>query len=135
MGDYILREIDRIGALLRALLDRAGALRHSPERERLAAEVRSELTAGLGIDPDALLADPDALLADRLSSDHGFTEEHLELAAELLTDLAGASSDDEERRRLAAAALTIYRRLDEAGAPVSFNRYFILNELNRYSDR
>lgn len=133
MGDYILREIDRIGALLRALLDRAGALRHSPERERLAAEVRSELTAGLGIDPDALLADPNP--ADRLSSDHGFTEEHLELAAELLTDLAGASSDDEERRRLAAAALTIYRRLDEAGAPVSFNRYFILNELNRYSDR
>lgn len=133
MGDYILREIDRIGALLRALLDRAGALRHSPARERLAAEVRAELTAGPDIDLDALLADPDPV--GRLSSDHGFTEEHLELAAELLADLAGATADEAERQRLAAAALTIYRRLDEADAPASFNRFFILNELNQYSDQ
>lgn len=130
MEDFILREIDRIGTLLRALLEKTGALRQAGENRRLCETARSELLGGLGLDLDALLASEDFI--DRLTADHGFAEEHLELAAELLTDLAGASSDDEERRRLAAAALRIYHRLDEAGAPVSFNRYFILNDLERY---
>ena len=130
MEDFILREIDRIGTLLRALLEKTGALRQAGESRRLCETARSELLGGLGLDLDALLASEDFI--DRLTADHGFAEEHLELAAELLADLAGATDDRPERQRLAAAALAIYRRLDAAGAPASFNRYYVLLDLEQY---
>ncbi|MDE7123771.1 MAG: hypothetical protein K2N93_05635, partial [Alistipes sp.] len=127
MEDFILREIDRIGTLLRALLEKTGALRQAGESRRLCETARSELLGDLGLDLDALLASEDFI--DRLTADHGFAEEHLELAAELLADLAGATDDRPGRQRLAAAALAIYRRLDAAGAPASFNRYYVLPDL------
>ena len=130
MEDFILREIDRIGTLLRALLEKTGALRQAGESRRLCETARSELLGGLGLDLDALLASEDFI--DRLTADHGFAEEHLELAAELLADLAGATDDRPGRQRLAAAALAIYRRLDAAGAPASFNRYYVLHDLEQY---
>ncbi len=153
MGDYILREIDRIGELLRALLDRAGALRHAGSglqlRETtpdslpdtaagrirdaeagLRDTIRNGLRTEAGIDIDALAASPDPVrhLTDR----HGLAEEHLELLAELLFDLAAAAPDRAEQRRLARTADALCRHLDACGAPASFGRYLLLQKLEQY---
>lgn len=143
MGDYILREIDRIGQLLRALLDRAGALGHTGSGPQLSETthdtaagaplretVRGELLTQLGLDLDTLAADPD--FARRLADEHGLRDEHLELLAELCFALASEADSPAERRRMACATRAIYRHLDENHAPASFNRFLLLERLEQY---
>lgn len=125
MEDYIVREIDRIGVLLRGLLARLGA--GCGGKEERAAECRRELRAELGLELDALLAEEDFIGV--LRGRCGFGEEHLEPFAELLFGLFRASEDAAERRRLAGCAATLCRRLDAAGFPPSWNRLLILREL------
>ena len=130
MEDFILREIDKIGTPLRALLERAGMLVRSDDPGETLAVVRTELLEGLGTELDALLDDPDPgrLLAER----HGFGEEHLEQFARLLFELVAAEPQRTERYRMARAIAAIHRYLDERRAPVSFDRYRILAALNEY---
>lgn len=125
MEDYIVREIDRIGVLLRGLLARvAGA---SGGEERRAAECRRELRAALDLELDALLAREDFI--EELRGRCGFGDEHLEPFAELLFELFRSSSDPVQRRRMAGCVIAVYRYLDAAGFPPSWNRYLILREL------
>lgn len=130
MEDFILREIDKIGTLLRALLERTGLLVRSDDPGQARSVVRTELLEGLGTELDALLDDPDPgrLLAER----HGFAEEHLEQFARLLFELLPAEPQRAERSRMARAIAAIHRYLDECRAPASFDRYRILEELNEY---
>ncbi len=130
MEDFILREIDKIGTLLRALLERAGMLVHSDDPGEMLAVVRTELLEGLGTELDALLDDPDP--GRRLAERHGFREEHLEQFARLLFELVAAEPQRTERCRMARAIAAIHRYLDERRAPVSFDRYRILAALNEY---
>ena len=125
MEDYIVREIDRIGELLRGLLLRMGA-GSGTERQQVEA-CRAELFDAIGLELDALLAEEDFI--GELRGRYGFGEEHLESFAELLFGLCRASEDAAERRRLAACTVAVCRRLDAAGAPPSLGRYLILQQL------
>lgn len=130
MEDYILREIDKIGALLAGLLRKAGLLKASDTPQTVRQAARTELLEQLDLDVDTLLTHEDFIreLTDR----YGFTEEHLDRFAELLFDFVAASEDRPERLRLAAAIGAIYSYLDRRKAPVSVNRYYILKDLNEY---
>ena len=50
MEDYILREIDKIGKLIEALLQRAGILRRSGAGEAVCETARTELAEALDLD-------------------------------------------------------------------------------------
>ena len=59
MEDYILREIDKIGKLIEALLQKAGILRRSGAGEAVCETARTELAEALDLDIDTLLARED----------------------------------------------------------------------------
>ena len=91
MEDYILREIDKIGKLIEALLQKAGILRRSGAGEAVCETARTELAEALDLDIDTLLAREDFIGV--LTREYGFSDENLEKFAELLFDFAAASPD------------------------------------------
>lgn len=91
MEDYILREIDKIGKLIEALLQKAGILRRSGAGEAVCETAWTELAEALDLDIDTLLAREDFIGV--LTREYGFSDENLEKFAELLFDFAAASPD------------------------------------------
>ena len=82
MEDYILREIDKIGKLIEALLQKAGILRRSGAGEAVCETAWTELAEALDLDIDTLLAREDFIGV--LIREYGFSDENLEKFAELL---------------------------------------------------
>lgn len=80
MEDYILREIDKIGKLIEALLQKAGILRRSGAGEAVCETARTELAEALDLDIDTLLAREDFIGV--LTREYGFSDENLEKFAE-----------------------------------------------------
>lgn len=133
MEDYILREINRIGELIAALMAKIGLMRQSasPEQIRTTAKTaKTELAEKLDIDIDTLLDEADFI--GRLTDEYGFGDQELDKFAELLFDMVAASEQHAERLRLAAAVGAIYSYLDAKKAPASLNRYYILKDLDKY---
>lgn len=116
MEDYILREIDKIGKLIEALLQKAGILRRSGAGEAVCETARTELAEALDLDIDTLLAREDFIGV--LTREYGFSDENLEKFAELLFDFAAASPDRDATVRLACgitARLRHYGHLPLSG--------------------
>ena len=130
MEDYILREINRIGELIAALLDKIGLLKKSGAPELIRETAKTELAEQLDLDIDTLLAGEDFI--GRLTDEYGFGDQELDKFAELLFDMVAASEQHAERLRLAAAVGAIYSYLDAKKAPASLNRYYILKDLEKY---
>ena len=130
MEDYILREINRIGELIAALLDKIGLLKKSGAPELIRETAKTELAEKLNLDIDTLLAGEDFI--GRLTDEYGFGDQELDKFAELLFDMVAASEQHAERLRLAAAVGAIYSYLDAKKAPASLNRYYILKDLDKY---
>ena len=127
MEDYILREINRIGELIAALMAKIGLMRQSASPEQIRT---TELAEKLDIDIDTLLDEADFI--GRLTDEYGFGDQELDKFAELLFDMVAASEQHAERLRLAAAVGAIYSYLDAKKAPASLNRYYILKDLDKY---
>lgn len=130
MEDYILREINRIGELIAALMAKIGLMRQSASPEQIQSTAKTELAEKLDIDIDTLLDEADFI--GRLTDEYGFGDQELDKFAELLFDLVTASEQHAERLRLAAAVGAIYSYLDAKKAPASLNRYYILKDLDKY---
>ena len=128
MEDYILREINRIGELIAALMAKIGLMRQSASPEQIRTTAKTELAEKLDI--DTLLDEPDFI--GRLTDEYGFGDQELDKFAELLFDMVAASEQHAERLRLAAAVVAIYSYLDAKKAPASLNRYYILKDLDKY---
>ena len=123
MEDYILREINRIGELIAALMAKIGLMRQSASPEQIRTTAKTELAEKLDIDIDTLLDEADFI---------GRLTDELDKFAELLFDMVAASEQHAERLRLAAAVAAIYSYLDAKKAPASLNRYYILKDLDKY---
>ena len=128
MEDYILREINRIGELIAALMAKIGLMRQSASPEQIRTTAKTELAEKLDIDIDTLLDEADFI--GRLTDEYG--DQELDKFAELLFDMVAASEQHAERLRLAAAVGAIYSYLDAKKAPASLNRYYILKDLDKY---
>ena len=130
MEDYILREINRIGELIAALMAKIGLMRQSASPEQIRTTAKTELAEKLDIDIDTLLDEADFI--GRLTDEYGFGDQELDKFAELLFDMVAASEQHAGRLRLAAAVGAIYSYLDAKKAPASLNRYYILKDLDKY---
>lgn len=130
MEDYILREIDKIGKLIEAILNRMGGAKKTDEDDDVCETAKIELLDGLNLDIDTLLENSDFI--DVLITEYGFSNANLDKFAELLFDLAEASQDRADRVKLSSGIGAIYTYLDRNKADVSLNRYYILKELNKY---
>lgn len=130
MEDYIIRELSKITTLLEAILQKIGLAKRSQTPEQITTLSKTELLEQMHLDLDKILASEDFI--GTLRTEYGFDDQGLERFAELLFDLVAASPNDEERRTLAARIGTIYCYLDEKKAPASFNRHYILRDLQEY---
>lgn len=95
MEDYILREINRIGELIAALMAKIGLMRQSASPEQIRTTAKTELAEKLDIDIDTLLDEPDFI--GRLTDEYGFGDQELDKFAELLFDMVAASEQHAER--------------------------------------
>ena len=129
MEDILLREIERTGKVLEAILMKLGLMRQRNETGSYAVAAAAA-KEGLGIELTPLLADPE--IARTLVAVHGFGESDLEKFAQMLYLLAATASDDDTRHRTAAASAALYRHLEAHGSCCFFDRYYILRELERY---
>ncbi len=130
MEDYILREIDKIGKLIQAVLQKVGLVKQSDESCVYRA-AKVELLEKLNLDIDILLENEN--FVNILTGEYGFSNDNLEKFAELLFDLAVASYDEPERMKLITGINAVYKYLDKHECSFSLNRYYILKELKKYT--
>lgn len=129
MEDYILREIDKIGKVIQAILEKARLVKAARDVS-VYQMTKTELLAKLDLDVDALLNREGFI--DVLIQEYGFSHENLDKFAELLFDLTVASSDKTGNTVLIAAIGSIYTYLDKHERSFSFNRFYILKELEKF---
>ena len=130
MEDYIKREIDKIGKMLTAILQKIGILRET-ESDDLVNVAKLELVEGLNLDIDELLKKEDFI--EILTGEYNFNNDNLEKFADLLFDFIEASDDTDERQNLTVCIINIYKYLDENTNTISFHRHYILKELKKYN--
>ncbi|MEG1885696.1 MAG: hypothetical protein RR182_05360 [Alistipes sp.] len=130
MEDYILREIDKIGKVIEAILFRIGILKKSNNDETLYETTKVELLERLDLDIDTLLENEN--FTDILIGKYGFSNNNLEKFAELLYDFVNTSQDQTERMKLVSCIGAIYKYLEKNEASLSLDRYYILKELEKY---
>ncbi|MEG0789243.1 MAG: hypothetical protein RSB23_06675 [Alistipes sp.] len=130
MEDYILREIDKIGKVIEAILFRIGILKKSNNDETLYETTKVELLERLDLDIDTLLENEN--FTDILIEKYGFSNNNLEKFAELLYDFVNTSQDQTERMKLVSCIGAIYKYLEKNEASLSLDRYYILKELEKY---
>ncbi len=92
--DYILREIEKISRMLNYLLGKLMPMGSSTTDEEYLATVNRELTDHTGIGLEAMLSlSPDRF--DReLTLNRGFSQENIELLADLLFEIARQESEN-----------------------------------------
>lgn len=127
MEDYIMREIDKLGKVIEAILLKIGVLKESEQDETIAEATKIELAEQLDLDIDALLAQKEFI--ETLTQVYGFSHSNLEKFAELLFDMTIASSDRDEKEKITEHIFSIYDYLKRVGAALSFTSYMILEEL------
>ena len=130
MEDYILKEIDKIGKLIEAMLSKLGVSVGSRRQETVYEVSRTELLEKLDLDIDTLLEQEN--LADTLVREHGFSNSNLDKFAELLFEFLLSAEDETFRRKLAANIGAIYGYLEKHENTISFNKLHILREMKKY---
>jgi len=126
--DYILREIEKIGRMIEAILTKVGLLKRSGSSESIYQVAKVELYEKIDLDIDTLLESDN--LVDTLTKEYGFDNNSLEKFAELLFDLAEASEDKVVIGRLAAGIGAIFGQLEKFGT-YSLKAHYILKELEK----
>ena len=105
MEDMLLREIEKTGKVLEAILLKLGVTTREKGEEAYDT-ARTGLREGLGMDFDAVLGSDD--IAGALTAGYGFGDDNLERFARILFLLAAGAPDDDTRRRTASAAAALY---------------------------
>lgn len=130
MEDYILKEIDKIGKVVEAILIKLGLLKKNHNGEAIYKASKTELLEKLDLNIDTLLEDENIVA---ILKEYGFTNNNLDKFAELLFDLTSSTEDKTQRIKLITGINEIYKYLDNNASTFSVNRYYILKELNKYT--
>jgi hypothetical protein len=131
MKDYILREIDKISKVIEAILLKVGILKRENKKEELIEVTKLELLEKLNIDFDKLLENENFI--DILIQEYLFNNNNLEKFADLLFDFVESTGALDEKKKLIYCIGEIYTYLVEKEHPMSFNMFYILTELKKYS--
>jgi hypothetical protein len=132
MKDFILREIDKMGTVIEAILLKIGILKRENKSNYLIEIAKLELLKNLNIDIDQLLQDEQ--FVEILIQEYRFNNNNLEKFAELLFDFIETANNMDEKKKLISSICKIYSSLEGKKYPISFNMFYILKELKRYSD-
>lgn len=125
-----MKEIDKLGLVIKTILERIGIMKHSGGGESSYGIAKIDLLNQLDIDLDVLLAEDNFM--DLLIHKYGFSNCNLEKFAELLYDFMLSESDGYVKAKYVSHIFSIYRYLETARFELSFNTYLIIQELGKY---
>jgi hypothetical protein len=114
--------------VIEAILLYIGVLKKENRNEDLIINVtKLEILDKLGIDIDKLLQNEE--LVNILIHRYKFNNDNLEKFAELIFDFIETTNSINEKKKLIVCISKIYVYLDENRHPISYNRFYILEEL------
>ena len=131
MKDYVLREIDKMGKLIEAILLKIGILKSENRKDELIEATKIELIKNLDIDIDKLFENENFI--EILIQEYRFNTNDLEKFAELLFDFVEATDNMDEKNDLICRIGKIYTYLEKEEHPISFKMFEILTELKKYT--
>ena len=127
--DYILREIEKISVLIRALLGRMRDIVDPREFRAEREKVDRELEESAGISLDSLIAGSEKDIKELLSARQDFNFDNIEQLALLLVEFARVEGAA-ERARLLKKALYLLEWIDMEGRTFSMERQGIMSGIS-----
>ena len=132
--DYILREIEKIGVMLKYLLGKMIPVKAVKEKDDVSEEINNELFENLGYNISSLLKISKNEFNEIFKYNKGFNLENIELLAELLYKISQKKPDNS--KKILQKSFELYEFVNEAGKTFSFEREKqidkIKNELQLY---
>jgi hypothetical protein len=130
--DYILREIEKIGVLLRLIFNKLARKEGGigAPIEYQFEDVKSLLLEEIGFDLDLFLSLKDSEIEQYLYKFNGFKDANLELFADVLKEF-GLNSDTEQAKKSLASALKIYELCNSKDKTFSFEREEKIQEIKK----
>jgi hypothetical protein len=119
--DFILREIEKIGAMLRMFIRRRFEQKDTREEEQETAQVFSEFCDETGIDLDEINHLDKIDFPMSFNVNKGFNTENIELLADFLVELSKSSAAITPEK-LTNKAIELYKYVDEISKTYSIER-------------
>jgi hypothetical protein len=130
--DYLLREIEKIGLLLRMIFNKLIGKEESysiPVENQFAA-VKGSLLHEIGFDIDLFLSLEETEVEPYISKFNGISGSNLELLADILNEM-GVMADAAQRRSYWDKALMIYHLCNSLDKTFSLDRERKISEINK----
>ncbi|MBE9468658.1 MAG: hypothetical protein IMY72_10130 [Bacteroidetes bacterium] len=118
--DYILREIDKIGVMLRYILAKLIPINSVREKNNISENINNELFENIGYDINSLLKISKNDFNDIFKYNKGFNLANIELLAELLYNISQKESDNSQK--ILQKSLELYEFVNDSGKTFSFDR-------------
>jgi hypothetical protein len=134
-SDYILREIEKIGAMIMGMIGKMRRRKEEGEQsnEDEFSEWKVELRENASLDLDVLLHTELQDFATFFERQKGYNEANTELIADLLVQIA-KNPIGYDARELKMKALEIYQYLDTSSKTYSFERVNKIKQLKNSID-
>lgn len=130
--DYLLREIEKIGLLLRMIFNKliGKEERYSIPVENQFAAVKGSLLHEIGFDIDLFLSLEETEVEPYISKFNGISGSNLELLADILNEM-GVMADAAQRNSYWDKALMIYHLCNSLDKTFSLDRERKISEINK----
>jgi hypothetical protein len=119
--DFILREIEKIGAMLRMLIRRRVEQKDTRDEEQLVEQTIAELYKETQLDMQEILQLEKKDFANHFVLNKGFNLENIELLADLLYHFSQVS-DYSQKNSYSKKAIEIYEYINETSKTYSIDR-------------
>ncbi len=135
--DYILREIEKIGVMLRYLLGKMMPAKSVEETNNITEEINNELFENIGYDISSLLNISKNEFNEIFKYNKGFNLENIELLAEFLYNVS--IKDINKSKVVLQKSLELFEYVNKTGKTFSIERETkideIKNELQLYINK
>jgi hypothetical protein len=131
MEDFILKEIDKIGKVIEAILLKIGVLKKDKQQKDIIELSKVEMVNKLNIDIDKLLQSEDFI--NTLIQDYKFSPDNLSQFADLLFDFFEITDSVHEKNRLIHSIQQLFLHLEENKYPFSFKMFYMIDEFKKYT--
>jgi hypothetical protein len=127
--DYILREIEKIGAMLRMIIRRLFEWKENEEQEEKLEQFASGLALESNVELENLLKLKKEDFSEYFDENKGFNAVNIELLADLFAHLSDIA-ESEKAIQYKMKAIELYNYIDETGRTFSMERANKLKKLN-----
>ena len=121
MGDYLLREIDRIGRMIEAVMEKLRLRRNTHSTQVAGPVAVAELMSELGLDLEQLASCDDPVAT--LCGEYGYSPANLQQLSELLDVATDPQILDPSTQRCRQLSQGISRYMEQHHAAFSFTHY------------